>query len=77
MSKPKIRTHAFLATLPLFKELARPELERIAAGTAVLNVPRGEIIFNRGHACEGFHLVVYGQIKLAFISAGGSEKVVE
>ena len=77
MSKPKIQTQAFLASLPLFKELAPAELEPIAAGTAVLNVPRGEIIFNRGDPCEGFHLVVYGQVKLAFISAEGSEKVVE
>lgn len=77
MSKPKIQAQAFLASLPLFKELAPLELERIAAGTAALNVPRGEIIFNRGDPCEGFHLVVYGQVKLAFISAEGSEKVVE
>ena len=77
MSKPKIQTQAFLASLALFKELAPSELERIAAGTAALNVPRGEIIFNRGDPCEGFHVVVYGQVKLAFISAEGSEKVVE
>ena len=77
MSKPKIQTQAFLTSLPLFKELAPSELERIAAGTTVLNVPRGEIVFNRGDPCEGFHLVVYGQVKLAFISAEGNEKVVE
>jgi CRP-like cAMP-binding protein len=77
VSKPKIQAQAFLASLPLFKELAPSELERIAAGTAALNVPRGEIIFNRGDPCDGFHLVVYGQVKLAFISAEGSEKVVE
>ena len=77
MSKPKLQTQAFLATLPLFKELAPAEIDRIAAGTAVLNVPRGEMIFNRGDPCEGFYLVVYGQVKLAFLSAEGSEKVVE
>jgi CRP-like cAMP-binding protein len=77
VSKPRIQTQAFLASLALFKELAPSELERIAAGTAALNVPRGEIIFNRGDPCEGFHVVVYGQVKLAFISAQGSEKVVE
>ena len=77
MSRPKIKTQAFLASLPLFKELAPTELEPIAAGTTELHVPRGEIIFNRGDPCEGFHLVVYGQVKLAFISPQGSEKVVE
>ena len=77
VSKPRIQTQAFLASLPLFKELAPAELDRIAAGTTVLNVPRGEIIFHRGDPCEGFHLVVYGQVKLAFITADGGEKVVE
>ena len=77
MSKSRIQTQAFLGSLPLFKELAPEEIERIAAGTVAINVLRGEIIFNRGDPCEGFHLVVYGQVKLAFISTEGSEKVVE
>jgi CRP-like cAMP-binding protein len=77
LSKSKIQTQAFLSSLPLFRELAPKELEAIAAGTTVLNVLRGEIIFNRGDPCVGFHLVVYGQVKLAFISPEGSEKVVE
>lgn len=75
--KSKIRKQAFLASLALFKELSAEELETIAAGTSVLHLPRGEVIFNRGDACEGFFLVVYGQVKLAFISAEGNEKVVE
>jgi CRP/FNR family transcriptional regulator, dissimilatory nitrate respiration regulator len=74
---PKIKTRAFLANLPLFKELAPDELDRIAQGTTELHVPRGEILFNKGAPCVGFHLVIYGQVKLAFISPQGSEKVVE
>ncbi len=77
MSKAKIKTEAFLASVPLFKELAPAELAPIAAGTTVIEVPRGEIVFNRGDPCEGFHVVVYGQIKLAFVSAEGNEKVIE
>ncbi len=77
MSRTKIKPQAFLATLPLFKELSVAELEPIAAGTTELHVPRGEIVFSRGDPCEGFHLVVYGQIKLAFISPQGGEKVLE
>ena len=77
MPNPKIKTQAFLASLPLFKELAPSELDRIAAGTTELHVPRGEILFNKGDPCAGFHLVIYGQVKLAFISPQGSEKVVE
>src|SRR6202162_3920430 len=35
------------------------------------------MLFNKGDSCVGFHLVIYGQVKLAFISPQGSEKVVE
>lgn len=74
---PKIKTQAFLATLPLFKELAPEELDRIAAGTSEIHVPRGEVLFNKGDMVSGFHLVIYGQVKLSFVTPGGQEKVVE
>ena len=77
MPRPKITTQAFLSRLPLFEEVAAEELDRIAAGTTEMHVPRGEIVFNRGDPCVGFHLVVYGQVKLAFLSPQGDEKVVE
>jgi CRP-like cAMP-binding protein len=77
VANTKIKTQAFLANLPLFKELAPSEIDRIAEGTTELHVPRGEILFNKGDPCAGFHLVIYGQVKLAFISPQGSEKVVE
>src|SRR4029079_14795997 len=77
VSRTKITTQAFLARLPLFAELAPEELDRIAAGTTEMHVSRGEIVVNRGDPCVGFHLVVYGQVKLAFLSPQGGEKVVE
>jgi CRP-like cAMP-binding protein len=77
VSNPNIKTQAFLSSLPLFKEVAPVELDRIAAGTTELHVPRGDMLFNKGDPCVGFHLVIYGQVKLAFISPQGSEKVVE
>ena len=74
---PKIKTQAFLATLPLFKELAPAELDRVAASTTELHVPRGEILFNKGDPTTGFYLVIYGQVKLSFVTPSGQEKVVE
>ena len=73
----KVKTQSFLASLALFKELVPAELDRIALGTTELHVPRGKVLFRKGDPCSGFHLVVYGQVKLAFVSAQGSEKVVE
>jgi len=74
---PKIKTQAFLATLPLFKELAPTELDRIATGTTELHVPRGEILFQKGDPTTGFYLVIFGQVKLSFVTPSGQEKVVE
>jgi CRP-like cAMP-binding protein len=71
MSRPKISAQTFLSRLPLFEELAPAELDRVAAGTTELHVPRGEIVVNRGDPCVGFHVVIYGQVKLAFLSPGG------
>lgn len=77
MPPAKIKTSAFLANLPLFKALAPAEIERIAAGTTELHVAKGDVIFRKGDPVQGFHVVVYGQVKLAFISPAGSEKVLE
>jgi CRP/FNR family transcriptional regulator, dissimilatory nitrate respiration regulator len=77
MPPPKIKTQQFLGNLPLFKELAPDEIHRIAAGTTELHLPRGEILFNKGDPCAGFHLVIYGQVKLSLVTPQGGEKVVE
>jgi CRP/FNR family transcriptional regulator, dissimilatory nitrate respiration regulator len=73
----EIRIESFLANLPLFMEAAAEEIERIAQGTHQLRVRRGQILFNKGDPCESFHLVVYGQVKLALTSPLGAEKVIE
>lgn len=77
MQPAKIKIQAFLANLPLFSDMAPAELDRVAAGTAELHLQRGQVLFNRGDSCVGFHVVVHGQIKLAFTSPQGAEKVIE
>ena len=77
MPTTPIKNQSFLANLPLFKELSAEEIDRLAQGTREFHVPRGQILFRRGDRCEGFHVVVYGQMKLAFNAADGAEKVVE
>ncbi|MGB7540868.1 MAG: Crp/Fnr family transcriptional regulator [Burkholderiales bacterium] len=76
MSTP-IKIQSFLANVPLFKELAPDEIDRIAALTREVRAPRSEILFHRGEEAKGFHVIVFGQVKLAFISARGDEKVVD
>lgn len=71
-----IKVHAILATLPLFKEMGPEEIDRIAQNTRESHVSRGEIVFQRGDPSHGFYVVIHGQLKLAFSSPQGVEKVV-
>jgi len=74
---PQIKTQAFLANLPMFSEMNAAELDRVAAATVPLYFEKGESSVQCGDPCTGFHLVVYGQVKLGFTSPQGAEKVVE
>ncbi|MBI1943990.1 MAG: Crp/Fnr family transcriptional regulator [Betaproteobacteria bacterium] len=73
----QIKTQAFLANLPIFSEMSREELDRVAAATLPVYAQKGQSLFQRGDPCSGFHVLVYGQVKLGFTSPQGVEKVVE
>jgi len=66
-----------LTRLPLFQELSPEQIGRIAAKAHAHRLAKGEVLFHQGEPAQGFFVVVSGQIKLAFASAQGSEKVVE
>lgn len=66
-----------LSALPLFSDLSPAERQRIAQGCRLERVSRGDLCFRAGDACEAFHIVVSGQIKLYVASAAGQEKVIE
>ena len=74
---PAIKVQAFLANLPMFSEMSGEELDRISASTLPVHVEKGQTICHYGDPCTGFHLVVYGQVKLGFTSPQGIEKVIE
>ncbi len=67
----------FLAGSPLFSGLVPDELARIAQSCQIRNYAKGEMIFRLGEACEAFHLVFGGQVKLFVASPAGQEKVIE
>lgn len=67
----------FLATSPLFSGLSPDELARIAKSCQIRSYAKGEMIFSLGEACEAFHIVVAGQVKLFVVSPSGQEKVIE
>ena len=60
---------ALLGNLPMFSEMSREEIDRVAAFTLASRVAKGEAVFHAGDPCTGFHIVVN--------SPQGGEKVVE
>jgi CRP-like cAMP-binding protein len=66
-----------LAGTPLFSSLSTDNLCRVARGCKTAHFQRGNVLFRKGDPCHGFYLTIEGQIKLAFISADGNQKVVE
>jgi CRP-like cAMP-binding protein len=69
---PQILSH-----LPLFLELSAEQIGHIAAGTREKRLAKGEMLFQKGDPSRGFFVIVFGQVKLAFPSSQGNEKVVD
>ena len=72
-----IQIDTLLSRIPLFEGLAPEELAKMAKGVHQIRVAKGDTLFRQGDACNGFHVLVYGQIKLGLSSPQGTEKVVE
>ncbi len=73
----QFKTTEFLENHPLFRGLAPEPLARIVKAAQVIEAPRDSVLFKAGDSCGGFHIIVYGQIKLAVETAQGGEKVIE
>jgi CRP-like cAMP-binding protein len=68
---------ALLSRMPLFSALTPSHLAPIIAATREKRLAKGEMLFQKGDPPKGFYVIVFGQIKLAFPSSQGNEKVVE
>ena len=67
----------YLSVLPLFNDLSPDELREVADGCLLRRLARSDMVFRMGDACNEFHVVVTGQVKLFVLSPAGQEKVVE
>lgn len=67
----------YLSVLPLFSDLSQLERERLAQSCQLRRFTRGDMVFRVGEACDAFHVVVVGQVKLYVASPSGQEKVIE
>jgi len=68
----------YLALLPLFSELPGAERDRLASeGCSLERLERGAMLFSAGDACDAFHVVVTGHLKVCSVARSGAEKVLE
>lgn len=73
----RIDTEVLLARMPLFEDLPHERIVTLAEHSRGRRLPKGEMLFQKGDPAHGFFVVVYGQVKLAFPSSSGNEKVVD
>ena len=66
MNESKINVAEIFPRLPLFSELSESQRAVLLESTRVKTVSKGELLFQRGDAPQGFFYVISGQIKLAF-----------
>lgn len=70
-------TAEILRSLPIFSELSDDDLRTLEGLSLRRTLAQGEVLFHRGEIPSGFHVLVSGQVKLAFSSAKGTEKIVD
>lgn len=73
----RIDTGALLVRMPLFRDLPHKRISELAEHSRNRRLSKGEMLFQKGDPAPGFYVVVYGQVKLAFPSPNGNEKVVD
>ena len=77
MQETRLDIHQILSRLPLFQELAPEQIAALETACRERRLSKSEMLFQKGDTPKGFFVVVFGQIKLAFPSSQGNEKVVQ
>jgi CRP-like cAMP-binding protein len=73
--KSTIDIEKYIARSPLLCDLPHPSIARLARSTHQIRAGRGNMVFQKGTACIGLYIIVTGQLKLAFPSRRGIERV--
>ncbi len=77
MHETRLDLSQILSRLPLFQELAPAQIAALETACRERRLAKGEMLFQKGDPPKGFFVVVFGQVKLAFPSSQGNEKVVQ
>ncbi|WP_018151841.1 Crp/Fnr family transcriptional regulator [Leeia oryzae] len=73
----KLDVKSVLRNMPLFQQLTDSQLDEIHHATTEIRAERGDMLFQKGDSPSGIHHVIFGQVKLAFSSEQGAEKVLQ
>lgn len=71
-----ISIETLFTNIPLFSGLSPDEIKKISKGAKELHYEKGEIVCHHGDPCNGFYVVIHGQVKLSINSTKGVEKIV-
>ncbi len=63
----RIDIPTLLARLPLFQALTAEQVGQIAAHAREKRLTKGEMLFQKGDPSHGFYVIIFGQLKLAFL----------
>ena len=77
MHETRLDIPQILSRLPLFQELAPEQIAALEPACREHRLAKGEMLFQKGDLPKGFYVIVFGQIKLAFPSSQGNEKVMQ
>ena len=66
-----------LTDIALFRSLSSEQLRFLAASCFRRHAPKGQVICDKGTRMDGFFALREGRVKLAILSADGSERVVQ
>jgi len=67
---------AALGSLPHFRELPAPLIERLVPMVRVMPLPPGRLLFREGQPCDGFYAVLEGAVAIFRHAPDGREQVV-
>lgn len=77
MPRKRLDIESALSNLAIFRQLPPSQLALIARATRAVRASRGDLLFRKGDTPTGFHVVLFGQVKLALSSVQGQEKVLQ
>ena len=73
----RTRVYITVSNFHMFQTLAAEHVERIVSEIKVIQLQRGEVLFNRGDVSHGFYILMEGQLKLSLTSPQGIEKIID